>query len=72
MTQITKDVLKNFLENKWDVTFDEIVEELKIDKKELDSLNGFLNELERKKWINKSFCHKHNTYEYDPGERQCY
>jgi hypothetical protein len=67
---ITKEQLKEFLEDKWDVTFDNIIKKLKISKKDNPKLKKFLEELVKEGWIKKTYCEKHKTYEYDPGEEQ--
>ena len=43
---ITKKELKGFLEGKWDVTFEQIVKELKVDKREFNIIKKKLEELE--------------------------
>ncbi len=69
---ITKEQLKKYLEGKWDVTFEQIVEDLKIEENDFPKIRKFLEELEKEGWIRKTFCLQHKTYEYDPGEEQGY
>jgi len=69
---ITKKELKGFLEGKWDVTFEQIVKELKVDKREFNIIKKKLEELEEDGWIRKSFCGDHKIDEYDLGIKQGY
>lgn len=69
---ITKEQLKEYLEGKWDVTFDQITEDLKLTENEFPKIKEYLEQLEKEGWIRKSFCQQHNTDEYDPAEEQGY
>ncbi len=63
-----KTKVKEYLINRFDVTFNQIIKDLGIkNKKELKEI---LKELEREKWIIKSWCKTDEEYEYDPGDKQ--
>ncbi len=69
--RITKENVKGFTHDKWDMTSDWIAQELgaktEDDKKKLE---GILNELIEEDWLMKSWCGDHEVDEYDPGEAQ--
>jgi len=69
-TGITKEQLKEYLIDNWDVTFEQIVKKFKISKEDFPKVEKFLEELEKEGWIMKSFCGEHKTYEYDPAPEQ--
>jgi hypothetical protein len=70
MPKITKEQLKEYLTDNWDVTFDNIVEDLKVEKRDHAYLKKLLAQLVYEGWINESQCLDHKRVEYDPGEAQ--
>ena len=65
---LTKKRLKDYLYDRWDVRFDELVMELKVPKEELSEVRRLLKELEDEEWIiGGNF--KENE-EYSPGDAQ--
>jgi len=68
--RITKNQLKAYLYDRWDVTFPELLEELKIPVANEERVKRFLSQLEEAGWIEKSYCGTCQTEEYDPGEEQ--
>ncbi|MDO8480434.1 MAG: hypothetical protein Q7S65_01310 [Nanoarchaeota archaeon] len=66
---LTKESLKEFLAEKWDIKIEDILQEFNLPKKEVPQLTVFLGQLEEEKWIRKS-KRKDGTFEYDPGEAQ--
>jgi ribosomal protein S25 len=70
---LTKRKVKNYLYNNYDVTFEQIIEDLKIAKKDkfsLLSLKKILIELEQEGWI-YGFGKDVENKEYSPGPSQC-
>jgi pyrroloquinoline quinone (PQQ) biosynthesis protein C len=70
MEKLTKQQLKSYLKDRWDVQHASIVSELKIEQEDLDVLNTFLSELEEEGFVTKSRCTTHQCDEYDPGPSQ--
>lgn len=70
---ITKYDLLNYLHDKYDVTINQIIKDLKIDEKDIDKIKKMMVELIDEKWIveSKSLDGK-CEYEYDPGEKLDY
>jgi len=61
--------LKDYLRGKHDVTFEQIVKDLKIKKENIDELNKMLEKLEKEKWLIKAKTVE-GHYEYDPWNKQ--
>lgn len=70
MTKLTKDQLKSYLKDKWDVQLASIVRDLNIEGEDVDTLKTFLFELEEEGFVTRSLCTTHQFEEYDPGPSQ--
>ncbi len=70
MAQVTKEQLKSYLKDRWDVQLAFIVSDLKIDEENLETLNILLSELEEEGFVTKAHCTTHQCDEYDPGPSQ--
>ncbi|MBI2233394.1 MAG: hypothetical protein HYU56_05745 [Candidatus Aenigmarchaeota archaeon] len=59
--------MKSYLENKWDIHFSNIVNDLKIQDKDLETAKKILKELVEEGFVMKTRCGcGENEYEYDP------
>lgn len=67
-TGITKKQLKQYLYDKWDVSFDQLIKELQISKSDLRTIRTFLEQLEAEGWVVKG--RYAGSYEYSPGDKQ--
>ena len=67
---LTKEILKEYLEDKFDVTFDQIVKDLKVKIGDYQKIDWWLTELVEEGWIVKSPTH--DGCDYDPGEKLDY
>jgi hypothetical protein len=70
MTKLTKEQLKSYLKDKWDVQLASIMSDLKMEGEDLDTLKTFLSELEEEGFVTRSLCTTHQCEEYDPGPSQ--
>ncbi len=70
MNKLTKEQVKNYLTSgdNWDVTEDQLIDDLKVSEDEVEKLHQFLQELEDEDWIKKSEVGDGDD-EYDPGEK---
>jgi hypothetical protein len=68
MAKLTKEKLRDYLQNKWDVTVEQIVRDLKISVSQLNDLMWYLKELEDEAYIEKGFTKEH-IIEYNPNKR---
>ena len=70
MNKLTKEQVKNYLTSgdNWDVTEDQLIDDLKVSEDEVEKLHQFLQELEDEDWIKKSEV-ADGADEYDPGEK---
>ena len=66
MKSLTKTLVKEYFSNHWDVTFDQLINEFKVNKEDIDLLQKYLDELVVEGWVKKS-SYK-DSFEYDPGE----
>ncbi len=64
---ITKEKLKNYLKDKFDVTLEQIFIELKLNVQDLNKLEFYLDDLINEKFLIKSRSLDH--FEYDPGKK---
>jgi len=67
---LTKEKLKDYLKDKFDVIIDQIFIDLKLVANDLPKLEFYLDELIKEGWIKKSSSLDH--FEYDPGEKLNY
>lgn len=65
---LTKDQLKDYLENRFDVTLKQIFVDLKLTAEDLPKLEVYLEELIKEKYIRKTMTGS-EIYEYDPEEK---
>lgn len=70
MAHLSKENLKSYLDNRWDVRVESIQNDLMLDPKDLPALVRLLNEFVQEVWITKSYCKTHQSEEYDPGPAQ--
>lgn len=63
---LSKEELKKYLTNKWDVTIEDIVKDLKIPANQLNKLVWYLKELEDEEYIEKGYDEKDKRIEYNP------
>ncbi len=66
MKLVKKELVKDYFSNHWDVTFQQLIKEFKVDKDNFKILQKYLDELEEEGWVKKS-SYK-DSFEYDPGE----
>ena len=66
--EITKDNLKEYLINHYDVTMKEILDKYKLSKENISKVKKLLKELISEKWIIESRS-EDGGLEYDPGEK---
>ena len=66
---VNKEKLIDYLTKNWDVTFEQIIKEFKVSKKDFSNLNKLLEGLEKEGWIEKGLCTEHKQYEYNPVEK---
>ena len=67
----TKDTIRKFLKDKFDVNLEHIYKELSLTPKDLPMLEVYLEELIKEKWITKSMTDS-GYYEYDSGKKQSF
>jgi len=65
---VTKDRLKRYLYDRWDVQLEQLVKELSISKKALPEIRRILLELEGEGWIIRGTFE--GQAEYSPGDAQ--
>lgn len=64
---ITKEQLRNYLEDKNDITLGQILKELEASVDDIDSTEVYLRELVQEGWIRKEFCREHGVFEFKIG-----
>ena len=65
---ITKNQLKDYLKNRFDVTLEQIFVDLKLTAEDLPKLEAYLEELIKEKYTRKKMTGS-GIYEYDPEEK---
>lgn len=70
LKSLTKEKVKNYLKESFDITFDQILKDLRIEQTQIQEVKNWLEELEKEEWIKKSFCSEHQAEEFDPGKAQ--
>ena len=71
MSKLTKEKLKEYLKNRFDVTLEQIFISLELTAKDLPKLEVYLEELIEEKWIVRTMTGS-GIYEYDLGEELNY
>lgn len=66
MKSLTKRLVKEYFSDHWDVELEQIINDLKVSKVDIDLLQKYLKELIEEGWVKKS-AHK-DSFEYDPGD----
>ncbi len=67
MANLTKVKVKEYLRYNYDLTFDLIVKDLGVSKKDIQKLTKILDKLVEEEWVHKGYCRKHKVEEYGPG-----
>jgi hypothetical protein len=66
MKSITKDLIKEYFSDHWDVIFEQLINDLNINENDRNSCQKYLDELVEESWVKKS-PYK-DSFEYDPGD----
>ncbi len=66
MKLISKNLIKEYFSDHWDVTFEQLINDLNVNEDDRDSCQKYLEELVEEGWVKKS-PYK-DSFEYDPGD----
>ena len=66
---LTKEKIKEFLRDKFDVTIEQMYIELSLKPNDRPMLEVYLEKLIKEKWVTRSITGS-GYYEYDPGKKQ--
>jgi hypothetical protein len=70
MPHLSKENLKSYLSNRWDVRMEVMQADWKLAPEDQSGLSDLLSDLVEEGWIIKSYCKTHQAEEYDPGPSQ--